>query len=83
MASSGMIDFVWAVRLAKISGNRIMKNWSLGPYTDRATFTNEERVDVRAMVEGEGLDGFVLVEDQCLNETIVLETRDSGISRKD
>lgn len=71
-----MTDFVWAVRLAKISGNKIMNNWSLGPYTDRATFTADERVDVRAMVEGEGLDGFVLVEDQLLNETIVIEIHD-------
>lgn len=53
-----------------------MNNWSLGPYTDRATFTADERVDVRAMVEGEGLDGFVLVEDQLLNETIVIEIHD-------
>ncbi|KAJ4982641.1 hypothetical protein SVAN01_11865 [Stagonosporopsis vannaccii] len=73
MAKSGMSDFVWAIRLAKVSGGVLIKNWSLKPYTDRATFTDDENVDVRDMIKGEGLEKFALVQDQGRDEIIVLE----------
>ncbi|EGU72585.1 hypothetical protein FOPG_17915 [Fusarium oxysporum f. sp. conglutinans race 2 54008] len=71
---SHMSDFVWAVRLAKVSGNVLMENWSLKPYTERAAFSNEEKeVDIRATAEAEGLERFAVVKDSDLDQVIVFE----------
>ncbi|EHK42493.1 hypothetical protein TRIATDRAFT_319911 [Trichoderma atroviride IMI 206040] len=68
-------DFVWAIRLAKIHKGILMTDWSIDPYTRRATFSaeNNQHVDVGAVVENEGLESFQVVEDDDLGEAIVLD----------
>jgi hypothetical protein len=68
-----MSDFVWAVRLAKVSKGLLMTDWSLEPYTKGATFgAGEDEVDVARTVAGEGLNKFQVIEDEELGEAIVL-----------
>ncbi|UKZ56270.1 hypothetical protein TrVGV298_010104 [Trichoderma virens] len=73
-------DFVWAIRLAKIHKGFLMTDWSMGPYTRRATFgqEGEQQVDVGAVVEGEGLSSFQVVEDDDLGEAIVMDAEQWG-----
>ncbi|PNP43615.1 hypothetical protein TGAMA5MH_04587 [Trichoderma gamsii] len=68
-------DFIWAVRLAKIYKGILMTDWSIDPYTHRATFNTESKqhVDVVAIVRNERLESFLVVEDDDLNEAIVLD----------
>jgi len=67
-------DFVWAVRLAKVSKGFLMTDWSLGPYSKRATFfAGKEEVDVAGTVAAEGLSNFLVVEDKDLDEAFVIE----------
>lgn len=68
-------DFVWAIRLAKVHKGILMTDWSIDPYTHRATFNmdNGQQIDVGAIVKNEGLDSFQVVEDDDLGEAIVLE----------
>ncbi|KIW14800.1 hypothetical protein PV08_07585 [Exophiala spinifera] len=68
-------DFIWAVRLAKISKGILMKDWSLAPYTKRATMDtgDEEQVDLVGTVAAEGLGSFRVIEDAELDEAFVLD----------
>jgi hypothetical protein len=68
-------DFIWAIRLAKIHKGVLMTDWSIDPYTHRATFDmgSGQRVDIGAVVQKEGLDSFQVVEDDDLGEAIVLD----------
>lgn len=51
-----------------------MTDWSLDPYTKRATFgTAEEDVNVATAVSGEGLDKFLVIEDDGLGEAFVVD----------
>jgi hypothetical protein len=75
-------DFVWAVRLAKVHKGLLMRDWSLGPYTQLATFgADEEEVDVAGTVAAEGLDKFLVVEDEKLGEAFVVEKEDKNEQR--
>ncbi|KAK2597416.1 hypothetical protein QQS21_005964 [Conoideocrella luteorostrata] len=74
MDGSDMSDFVWAVRLHKISGHVLTKNWTMKPYTERATFANnKEEVDIYSTIEAEGLINFAIVVDQELDEVVILK----------
>lgn len=67
-------DFIWAVRLAKISQGSLRREWSLEPYSSRATFDmDEQEVDVKRIMEDEGLEKFMILEDEQLDEAVVLE----------
>lgn len=68
-------DFVWAIRVAKISRGFLMKDWTIAPYSTRATWstTVEDEVDVEAVLRGEGLEGFQVVEDEELDEAVVFD----------
>lgn len=72
-------DFVWAVRLAKVHKGILMTDWSIDPYTHKATFgvtSDGQEVDVTAVVTGNGLQGFKVIEDDKLNEAIVVDASD-------
>ncbi|CAJ0544346.1 Ff.00g035700.m01.CDS01 [Fusarium sp. VM40] len=68
-------DFVWAIRVAKISRGFLMKDWTIAPYSTRATWSTaaEDEVDVEAVLRGEGLDSFKVVEDEELDEAVVFD----------
>ncbi|KLO98308.1 uncharacterized protein FFB20_06319 [Fusarium fujikuroi] len=67
-------DFIWAIRLAKIHKGLLAKDWSVDPYTKRATFAagDESELNVASVLHGEGLEGFTVVEDDKLDEVLVL-----------
>ncbi|KAK4041912.1 hypothetical protein C8A01DRAFT_14397 [Parachaetomium inaequale] len=72
-------SFVWAVRLAKVHKGILSTDWSIDPYTHKATFgadSEGQQVDVAAVVTGHGLQGFKVVEDEELDEAIVLDASD-------
>lgn len=74
----GMIsDFVWAIRLAKVHKGILMTDWSIGPYTRRATFEtgNDQTVNVGSVVKDEGLDSFLVAEDDDLGKALVVDGR--------
>ncbi|KAI4599477.1 hypothetical protein KJ359_001919 [Pestalotiopsis sp. 9143b] len=74
----GMVsDFVWAIRLAKVHKGVLMTDWSIGPYTRRATFEtgNDQTVNVGSVVKAEGLDSFLVAEDDDLGEALVVDAR--------
>ncbi|PFH58533.1 hypothetical protein XA68_13556 [Ophiocordyceps unilateralis] len=73
-----MSDFVWAVRLAKVHKGILMTDWSIDPFTRRATFGqgDGDEVDVVAVVKDEGLDEFKLVDDDEAGEAVVLNETD-------
>jgi len=74
MDGSHALDFVWAIRLAKVYKGLLMTDWSLGPYTMRATFgVGDEEVNVADTVAAEGLDKFIVIEDEELEEAFVVE----------
>ncbi|SCV58183.1 uncharacterized protein FFB14_15491 [Fusarium fujikuroi] len=73
-------DFVWAIRLAKIHKGLLAKDWSVDPYTKRATFAagDENELNVQSVLRDEGSEGFTVVEDDKLDEVLVLgEMKDS------
>ncbi|KAG9500789.1 hypothetical protein J7337_006469 [Fusarium musae] len=67
-------DFIWAIRLAKIHIGLLMKDWSVDPYTKRATFAtgDESELNVEDVLRDEGLEGFTIVEDDKLDEVVIL-----------
>ncbi|KAI1016803.1 hypothetical protein LB504_007069 [Fusarium proliferatum] len=67
-------DFIWAIRLAKIHKGLLAKDWSVDPYTKRATFAagDENELNVESVLRDEGLEGFTSVEDDRLDEVLVL-----------
>ncbi|KLP18427.1 uncharacterized protein LW94_6920 [Fusarium fujikuroi] len=67
-------DFIWAIRLAKIHKGLLVKDWSVDPYTKRATFAagDESELNVASVLHDEGLEGFTVVEDDKLDEVLVL-----------
>ncbi|CZR39128.1 uncharacterized protein FPRO_05680 [Fusarium proliferatum ET1] len=67
-------DFIWAIRLAKIHKGLLAKDWSVGPYTKRATFAagDESELNIASVLHDEGLEGFTIVEDDKLDEVLVL-----------
>ncbi|RKL39323.1 hypothetical protein BFJ72_g6795 [Fusarium proliferatum] len=67
-------DFIWAIRLAKIHKGLLAKDWSVDPYTKRATFAagDESELNVASVLHDEGLEGFTIVEDDKLDEVLVL-----------
>lgn len=66
-------DFVWAVRLAKIHKSLLNADWSLGPYTKRATFgAGEEEVDISRTLSEESMEAFTVVEDEDLDLAFVI-----------
>ncbi|KAK6526010.1 hypothetical protein TWF281_011051 [Arthrobotrys megalospora] len=85
-------DFVWAVRLAKISKNGLQRNWSVKTVFGRASFggqralfsDEQDEIDVAAVVADEGshLDIFQVVEDQHLEAAFVLFGPDSMASEE-
>ncbi|KAG5654842.1 hypothetical protein KAF25_009219 [Fusarium avenaceum] len=68
-------DFVWAIRVAKISRGFLMKDWTIAPYSTRATWSTaaEDEVDVESVLRGEGLEGFQVVEDEEADEAVVFD----------
>lgn len=52
-----------------------MTDWSIDPYTRRATFNMDsgQQVDVGTVVKDEGLGPFQVVEDDDIGEAIVLD----------
>jgi hypothetical protein len=78
MESSGASDFVFAVRLARVHKGIFQADWSLDPFTKKATFTAEgEKIDLPAVLSSQGLDGFSLVEDESLDCDFVIGSQDS------
>jgi len=67
-------DFIWAIRLAKIHKGLLAKDWSVDPYTKRATFAagDQNELNVERVLRDEGLEGFTIVEDDKLDEVLVL-----------
>lgn len=68
-------DFIWAIRLAKIHKGLLMKDWSVDPYTKRATFAggDDSELNVESVLRDEGLEGFTIVEDDKLDEVVILD----------
>ncbi|KAL5608705.1 hypothetical protein FOVSG1_003386 [Fusarium oxysporum f. sp. vasinfectum] len=68
-------DFIWAIRLAKIHKGLLMKDWSVDPYTKRATFAggDDSELNVESVLRDEGLEGFTIVEDDELDEVVILD----------
>ncbi|KAF5606588.1 uncharacterized protein FSUBG_5987 [Fusarium subglutinans] len=68
-------DFIWAVRLAKIHKGLLMKDWSVDPYSKRATFAagDECELNVEDVLCDEGLEGFTVVEDDAIDEVVILD----------
>ncbi len=67
-------DFVWAIRLAKVSKGLLSTNWSLDPFSSRATFgAGAGDVDVCRTVAGEGLKNFGVFGDEELGEVFVVD----------
>ncbi|KAH7159377.1 hypothetical protein DER46DRAFT_637873 [Fusarium sp. MPI-SDFR-AT-0072] len=68
-------DFIWAIRVAKISKGFLMKDWTVDPYFHKATWGELEEIemDVEAVLRGEGLEGFEIVEDTELDEAVVFD----------
>ncbi|EXA29729.1 hypothetical protein FOVG_18810 [Fusarium oxysporum f. sp. pisi HDV247] len=71
-------DFVWAVRLAKVHKGLLTADWSVDPYTKRATFAAEDEgeVDVEGVLKDAGLEDFKVVDDEELDEAFVLDNSD-------
>ncbi|ETS83533.1 hypothetical protein PFICI_05409 [Pestalotiopsis fici W106-1] len=71
-------DFIWAIRLAKVHKGILMTDWSLDPYTHRATFEvgGGKQIDVAAILKREGLSSFQVIEDDELQEAVVLDAGD-------
>ncbi|KAK6363378.1 hypothetical protein TWF730_000810 [Orbilia blumenaviensis] len=75
-------DFVWAIRLAKISKNGLQRDWSIKTVFDRVSFggqralfsDKQDEIDVEAVVAAEGSrsDKFQVVEDGSLESAFVL-----------
>lgn len=75
-AEGEVSDFVWAVRLAKVHKGILMSDWSVDPYTHKATFSVEEgeEVDVGKVVRSEGLGAEAKIfEDEELEEAVVID----------
>lgn len=75
MKEGRVSDFIWAIRLAKVHKGLLMTDWSIDPYTHRATFSlgESEEVDVGAVVKDQGLDDFKVIDDDKLGEAVVLD----------
>ena len=72
-------DFIWAIRLAKVKKGLLMRDWSLEPYTKLATFgAGEEEVDIARTVVAEGIDNFLVIEDEDLDEAFVVKGSEQG-----
>ncbi|RAO73557.1 uncharacterized protein BHQ10_009569 [Talaromyces amestolkiae] len=71
-------EFIWAVRLAKVHKGLLMTDWSIEPYTTKATFTTDNPgvVNVAGVLEAEGLEKFHVVNDEELNEAFVVGSGD-------
>jgi hypothetical protein len=84
-------DFVWAIRLAKISMNGLRSNWSMDTVFGRASFGGPkavfadglDEIDVRAVVAAEGLGKFQVIEDRSLECAFVLFDLDTTDSSQD
>lgn len=77
MESSGASDFVFAVRLARVRQNILQADWSLDPFTRKATFTAEGgKIDVCKVLSLEGMTGISLVEDETLDYDFVVDSQD-------
>ncbi|RDA89194.1 hypothetical protein CP532_0509 [Ophiocordyceps camponoti-leonardi (nom. inval.)] len=74
---SNMSDFIWAVRLAKVHKGVLMTDWSLDPFTHRATFGvgDEDEVDLGVVIEDEGLENFKVIDDDEAGEAIVMDEK--------
>ena len=66
-AATHVTDFVWAVRLAKITKNGLQSDWRMETRTKGAVFSASQRpgpkVDYKGVVAAEGLDDVEVVED--------------------
>ncbi|KAK1636102.1 hypothetical protein BDP81DRAFT_450045 [Colletotrichum phormii] len=72
-AAEKQSDFVWAIRLAKVRKGILMKDWSVGPYTNKATFNDrEDEVDVEQIVSAEGVTPTRVLEDAVHDEAFVI-----------
>ncbi|KAK2023034.1 hypothetical protein LX32DRAFT_628892 [Colletotrichum zoysiae] len=73
MSTERQSDFVWAVRLAKVHKGLVMKDWSVNPYTKKATFNNADgKVDVEETLSAEGVKAFRVFEDDALGDAFVV-----------
>ncbi|GJC96375.1 hypothetical protein ColKHC_05201 [Colletotrichum higginsianum] len=78
MESEKHSDFVWAIRLAKIRKGLLMDDWSLEPYTKKATFSaDESQVNVELALENAGESNFRIFKDEDLKETFVILNGDA------
>jgi hypothetical protein len=71
-------DFVWAVRLAKISKGLIDRQWSHETFSGGATFGLDSELGKSQQIidalQGEGLEGFEEVNLKLDNEVFVIDT---------
>lgn len=75
-------DFVWAVRLAKVTKNGLLPNWSMETIFGRESFlgpkavfnADGDEINVEAVVATEGLKECRVVEDTGLVSAFVLST---------
>ncbi|KAF3182647.1 hypothetical protein TWF788_005961 [Orbilia oligospora] len=75
-------DFVWALRLAKISKGGLQRNWSMKTVFGRESFFGQsalfseerEKIDIEAVVTAEGSrsDKFRVVQDDSLDSAFIL-----------
>jgi hypothetical protein len=77
-------DFVWALRLAKISKGLIDRQWSHETYSSGATFgLDDEAVTGQQIVDalqGEGLEGIEKVNVQVADDIFVIGSDNREIS---
>jgi hypothetical protein len=74
-------DFVWALRLAKISKGLIDRQWSHETFSSGATFGLDDEADTGQQIvdalQGEGLEGLEKVDVQVEDDIFVIGS-DSG-----
>jgi hypothetical protein len=77
-------DFVWALRLAKISKGLIDRQWSHETYSSGATFGLDDEADTSQQIvdalQGEGLEGIEKVNVQVADDIFVIGSDNREIS---
>lgn len=76
-------DFVWAVRLAKISKGFIDRQWSHKTFSSGSTFGLHDEVDkgqqITDALQREGIEGFERINAKVEDDIFVIGTDSGGV----
>lgn len=74
MENSDASDFIFAVRLARATKGILQTDWSVNPFTKKATFNaGEGKIDVHSVVLAEGMENVQVVEDEETEQVFVID----------